>query len=129
MSIINKTENSTNITRYYKKDSLKTIDAVVKWLSELKDISGLGISYIILSDLQNRSDEGSDNCQLSGDAGYNEIKRALNQREIDLISAYGSYDWKPVVIGVDINKFEIYITRRKNDRADINAIEEILELC
>lgn len=128
MSFVNEKSNSSNLTRHYKRDNLSTNPEVIKWISDLKTIRGVSISYLLLSDLLNRSDEGSDNTQIPGDAKYEVIEKMVKDKNVDLISAYGSFDGKPVVIGANINSYELFITIRKNNKANIAFLEKVLAL-
>ena len=60
MSFVNEKSNSSNLTRYYRKGNLSTNSEVIRWVSDLRTTKGVIISYFLLSDLLNRSDEGSD---------------------------------------------------------------------
>ena len=128
MSFLNEKGNSSNLTRYYRKGGLSSSTDALKWISNLRTVSGMRVSYILLSDLLNRSDEGSDNCQLPGDVKYEDFEKAVKEKNVDLISAYGSFAGKPVVVGININRMEEYITVRKNNKADIDALERELAL-
>lgn len=128
MSFVNEKSNSLNLTKYYKKDNLSTNSEVIRWVSDLRTTKGMSVSYFLLSDLSNRSDEDSDNTQIPGDAKYEMIEKAVKDKNVDLISAYGSFDGKPVVIGVNINRYEAFITVRKNNKANIDSLEKELAL-
>ena len=128
MSFVNEKSNSLNLTKYYKKDNLSTNSEVIRWVSDLRTTKRMSVSYFLLSDLSNRSDEGSDNTQIPGDAKYEVIEKAVKDKNVDLISAYGSFDGKPVVIGVNINRYEAFITVRKNNKANIDSLEKELAL-
>lgn len=120
--------NSSNLTRYYRKGNLSTNSEVIRWVSNLRTTKGVSISYFLLSDLSNRSDEGSDNTQIPADATYEVIEKMVKDKNVDLISAYGSFDGKPVVIGVNMNRHEAFITVRKNNKANIDSLEKELVL-
>ena len=128
MSLIKEKSNFSNLTRYYKKDNLSTISESIRWLSGLRTIKDISISNFLLSDLLNRSDEGSDNAQLSGDATVAEIEKAVKEKSVDMISAYGTFEGKPIVAGININNYEAFITIRKNKKANIDLLEKELGL-
>ena len=128
MNLIKEKSNLSNLTRFYVTDSLSSISDLAKWLSSLKDVSGISVADFTLSDLLNRSDEGSCNSQLAGDASYDDIYSAINGNTVDLISAYCSYNGKVAVIGANLNRHEIFITVRRKDMADIDSIEKELHL-
>lgn len=123
-----KKNNSSNLTRYYRQDNLSTNSEIIRWVSNIRTTKGVSISYFLLSDLLNHSDEGSDNTQIPGDAKYEVIEKAVKDKNVDLISAYGSFEGKPVVIGVNINRYEAFITVRKNNKANIDSLEKELAL-
>ena len=128
MSFLNEKNNSSNLTRHYRKGGLSSSSDALKWISSLRTVSGIRVSYILLSDLLNRSDEGSDNCQLPGDVRYEDLAKVVKEKNVDLISVYGSFADKPVVIGINMNLMEEFITVRKNNKADIDALERELAL-
>lgn len=128
MGLVREKRNSSNLTRYYRDENLAGRGALIRRLCEARALDGVSISYILLSDLLNRSDEGSDSIRLSGDAGPEDIEDEVNKRNIDMISAYGTFRDKPVVIGINLIRTEVFITIRKSSPADIDALEKELSL-
>lgn len=130
MELVREKRNISNLTRYYRDENPVDANVIIQWISDVRKINDVSISYILLNDLVNRSDEGSDNLQLPGDANIEVIENAINHRNIDVISAYGTFKGMPVVIGANINRCEKFITVRRNNKADIDALErEINIIC
>ena len=128
MSFIREINNVANITYCYKLDSIQSdIDAVC-WLSETRNITGLFTKYISFDDLFNRSDEGSGDIQFDSQVSIEELKQGLQNRRVDLISIAGNYLDKPIIIGLNLSNYEIYLTIRKTVPADIKQIEKALNL-
>lgn len=128
MEIVKERRNASNLTRYYRVDELTDSDAMISRLCDIRKTENLNISYILLSDLMNRSDEGSDNLRLSGNVDIEEFQNEVRQRNIDVISMNGTYKDKPVVIGAKLLRREIYITIRLSNKADIDAFEKEIKL-
>ena len=128
MEIVKERRNASNLTRYYRVDELTDNDAMISLLCDIRKTENLNISYILLSDLMNRSDEGSDNLRLSGNVDIEEFQNEVRQRNIDVISMNGTYKDKPVVIGAKLLRREIYITIRLSNKADIDAFEKEIKL-
>ena len=123
MSLIKERINNTNITRYYSINQIKTVDAAVIWISNIRNIESISTNYIYLSDLNNRFDENSDSIQLDANVDLIDLKKSVEESSIDIIFLNGKYNKYPVVIGVDLCKLMVYITIRKNNPVDINALE------
>lgn len=123
MSLIKEKINNTNITRYYSINQIKTVDAAVIWISNIRNIESISTNYIYLSDLNNRFDENSDSIQLDANVDLINLKKRVEESSINMIFLNGKYNKYPVVIGVDLCKLMVYITIRKNNPADINALE------
>ena len=128
MEIVKERRNASNLTRYYRVDELTDNDAMIRLLCDIRKTENLNISYILLSDLMNRSDEGSDNLRLSGNVDIEEFQNEVRQRNIDVISMNGTYKDKPVVIGAKLLRREIYITIRLSNKVDIDAFEKEIKL-
>lgn len=128
MSFIREENSVANITYCYKLDYIQSnIDAVC-WLSEARNITGLFTKYISFDDFLNRSDEGSDDIQFDSQVSTEELKQNLQNRRVDLISITGKYLDKPIIIGLNLSNYEIYLTIRKIVPADIKQIEKLLNL-
>lgn len=123
MSLIKEKINNANITRYYNTNQIKTVDAAVIWISNIRNIKSISTNYIYLSDLNNRFDENSDSIQLDANVDLIDLKKSVEESSINMIFLNGKYNKYPVVIGVDLCKLMVYITIRKNNPADINALE------
>lgn len=126
MEMIREKCNASNLTRYYRTDRLSDVDAIIHWLCEIRAIDNLDISYIVLRDMNTRSDERSDTLRLAGDIQNEEILCEVKARNIDVISMRGTYAGKPVVIGAKLRRFEVFVTVRLSNMADIDAIEKEL---
>ena len=128
MSLIREKSNHTNITRYYSINQAETVNAAVVWISDIRGVKGVSTEYIYFSDLNNRSDEGSESIQLDASISLSDMEKYINERSIDIIHLTGSFNGHPVVIGVDIHERLVYITIRKKDPADISTLEITLNL-
>lgn len=128
MSLNKEKSNNSNITRYYELKDIKNNLAAIKWISDSRKLPGFFVNYIYLSDLQNRSDEGSGNIQLEPEVSYETIVEGYKNRDVDLIYINGSYNGKPVVIGTDLRTNLLYITLRRKSPADIDSLERELAL-
>ena len=128
MEVVKERRRASNLTRYYRADDLADGDAIIRRLCDIRAIEGLDISYIVLRDLVNRSEEGSDTLRLSGNAQIEELQRELQAREVDMISLDGTFMGKPIVIGAGLRNLELFVTVRLNNKADIDAIEKELSL-
>ncbi len=128
MEFVKERCNASNLTRYYCADALRDADAIIRWLSDIRAIEGFEISYILLRDLMNSAEEGSDTLRLSGDALIEKIQSEVRDRSIDVISFRGTFRDKPIVIGAKLSRFELFITLRLSNKADIETIEKELSL-
>lgn len=128
MSFIKEESNEYNATKYYNLDSIQTGVDALNWLSAVREINGFFTKYISFSDLLNRSDEGSGDIQFESQVSLEELKQGLQNRRVDMISITGRFLEKPVVIGVDMETHEAYLTIRKEQPADTQRIESLLHL-
>ena len=76
----------------------------------------------------NRSDEGSSNVQLDAQVAVDTMKQELKMRDVDIITLNGTFNGKPLVIGVDLRNNLVYLTIRKRMPADVELIEKMLKL-
>ena len=128
MGFIKERNNGTNITRYYNLEQVFSNLSAVEWISSVRNISGVDVEYIYYSDLINRSDEGSSNVQLDAQAAVATMKQELNTRDAAIITLNGTFNGKPLVIGVDLRSNLVYLTIRKRMPADVELIEKMLKL-
>jgi hypothetical protein len=128
MSLIKEKINNNNITRYYSINQIKTVDAAVMWISNIRNIDSISTNYIYLSDLNNRFDEESKSIQLDANVDLSDLKKSIEESSVDIVLLNGKYNEYPIVIGVDLHERLVYITVRKNNLADINALETELSL-
>ena len=128
MSLVKERKNGTNITRYYKLEQVFSNLSAVEWISSVRSISGVDVEYVYYSDLMNRSDEGSSNVQLDAQVAVDTMKQELKMRDVDIIKLNGTFNGKPLVIGVDLRNNLVYLTIRKRMPADVELIEKMLKL-
>ena len=128
MGLVKERKNGTNITRYYKLEQVFSNLSAVEWISSVRSISGVDIEYVYYSDLMNRSDEGSSNVQLDAQVAVDTMKQELKMRDVDIITLNGTFNGKPLVIGVDLRNNLVYLTIRKRMPADVELIEKMLKL-
>ena len=128
MSLVKERKNGTNITRYYKLEQVFSNLSAVEWISSVRSISGVDVEYVYYSDLMNRSDEGSSNVQLYAQVAVDTMKQELKMRDVDIITLKGTFNGKPLVIGVDLRNNLVYLTIRKRMPADVELIEKMLKL-
>ena len=128
MSFIKEISDSSNLTRYYYLKNVKTNVDAISWLSSIRKIDGFFTYYFSFKDLLNRSDEGSESIQINSQESLEKMKCELQNRRIDKISIVGNFFNKIMVIGVDLHTFEIHITINKNDPANIQQMERLLNL-
>lgn len=128
MSFFNEFSNKHVATREYKPSYVNETFDVAKWMFDLKKIPDLTIKYFRLSDLLNCSDEGNDSLQIDGSESYENVGKLFNENWVDIISATGKYEGKPVVIGFDHREKLIYISLRKKELANIERLENKLHL-
>lgn len=128
MSLVKERKNGTNITRYYKLEQVFSNLSAVEWISSVRSISGVDVEYVYYSDLMNRSDEGSSNVQLDAQVAVDTMKQELKMRDVDIITLNGTFNGKPLVIGVDLRNNLVYLTIRKRMPADVELIEKMLKL-
>ena len=120
--------NATNLTRYYRIDSLKNAEALIRWLSDVRENEKVDISYILLRNQLGRSDEDSDSLRLAGNVKYEDLVNEVKQRNIDVISMSGTFMDKPIVVGAKFERHEVFITVRLSNKADIDLLERLLAL-
>lgn len=128
MGLVKERKNGTNITRYYKLEQVFSNLSAVEWISSVRSISGVDVEYVYYSDLMNRSDEGSSNVQLDAQVAVDTMKQELKMRDVDIITLNGTFNGKPLVIGVDLRNNLVYLTIRKRMPADVELIEKMLKL-
>ena len=128
MSLVKERKNGTNITRYYKLEQVFSNLSAGEWISSVRSISGVDVEYVYYSDLMNRSDEGSSNVQLDAQVAVDTMKQELKMRDVDIITLNGTFNGKPLVIGVDLRNNLVYLTIRKRMPADVELIEKMLKL-
>lgn len=128
MSMIEEIDNGTHITRYYTISKISSDIEALEWLSSVRDIPKLNVGYIYYCDLMNRSDEGSGNIRLDPKVNIDTMRSKFQERDVDLISLIGEFNEKPVVIGVDLNAKQEYITIRKKAPANLETLEKELKL-
>ena len=128
MSLIEEKSNNSNVSRYYHVENVSNISDAVEWICSVIKSKTVDPMYISLSDLVNRSDEGSGNTQLDAKATYDDIMHELDDKNIDIISVIGRFQEKPVVIGVDLRNTQCFLTARKSKKFDFEAIENKLNL-
>ena len=128
MSLVKERKYGTNITRYYKLEQVFSNLSAVEWISSVRSISGVDVEYVYYSDLMNRSDEGSSNVQLDAQVAVDTMKQELKMRDVDIITLNGTFNGKPLVIGVDLRNNLVYLTIRKRMPADVELIEKMLKL-
>lgn len=128
MSFIKEISDSSNLTRYYYLENVNTNVEAISWLSSIREIDGFFTYYFSYKDLVNRSDEGSESIQINSQESLKKMKLELQNRKIDKITIVGDFFNKTMVIGVDLHTFEIHITIDKNDPADIQQMERLLNL-
>lgn len=128
MSLVKERNNGTNITRYYNLEQVFSNLSAVEWINSVRSISGVDVEYIYYSDLMNRSDEGSSNVQLDAQVAVDTMKQELKTRDVDIITLNGTFNGKPLVIGVDLRSNLVYLTIRKRKPADVELIEKMLKL-
>ena len=114
MSLIEEKSNNSNVSRYYHVENVSNISDAVEWICSVIKSKTVDPMYISLSDLVNRSDEGSGNTQLDAKATYDDIMHELDDKNIDIISVIGRFQEKPVVIGVDLRNTQCFLTARKS---------------
>ena len=129
MSLIEEKSNNSNISRYYHVDHVSNICEAVAWICSVIKSKTVVPTYISLSDLVNRSDEGSGNTQLDPTATYNDIMQEIDNKNIDIISVNGRFQEKPIVVGVDLRNSQCFLTARKSNKFDFKAVENKLNLC
>lgn len=129
MSLLKERSDKINLTRWYSISQVKTVDDAVTWLSDVRKIPDVSTNYFYFVDLINSFDEGtSESVQLEANVSLNDMEKCARENSIDVISLIGEYDGHPVVVGVDLYKKQAYITIRKKDPADIDALERELNL-
>lgn len=112
---------------FFNRSSLED-DSALRWLDSVRDKSGITVNHIVFKDQHRRSEDGGGNVRLKAGAAYPEMEEALRSREADLISLNCEYEGRPVVIGVDLRIYNVYITIRKKTPADSAALEALLQL-
>lgn len=126
MELIEEKSNQTNITRIYRVDDVSNLEKAVSWICSVIQNKIISPFYISLSDLVNRSDEGSGNAQLGPESTYTDIMNELRHKDVDLISVNALYQDKPIVLGVDLSSFQVFLTARKKRLVDFRSMEEQL---
>ncbi len=128
MALRDVSNTNSNVIRYYGIDDISNPIEAVAWICEARSAKGLALHYISLTDLVNRSDEGSGSVQLEPQTKQAEIKKIISEKSIDIISLNAEYDGKPIVIGVDLRSLLIFLSARKKNLVNIKSVEEALNL-
>lgn len=129
MALIRSIDNFSNLLKYYKVPDVTNEEDAVRWLNNVRYLSGIVVSYISLEDLLNRSDEGSESIEFNNEISFEDLKNAIHERSfISVISITGTYFNKPIVVGVDLRGYDEFITIRKKNAANIKALETALGL-
>lgn len=128
MDLISSKDSFSNLTNYYKVSGVTNVENAIRWINSVRYLSGIVVAYILLTDLADRSDEGSESIQLNHEISFEDLKNKIRERNIDLISITGTYFDKPIVLGVDLRGYYVFITIRKSNAVDVNALEVALRV-
>ena len=128
MSIIREKRNHSNITRYYQVQHVSNTEEATRWICLIVGLDEFETNYLYLSDLVNRWDEGSGDLQIDPPISEDAVLQEVVSRNADLISVNGKYKGKPIILGVDLKNYSVFVTLRKKEAADIESIERQLEL-
>lgn len=126
MKLVRERRNTSNLTRYYRSEDLSDATTILRLISDVRAIEKLSISYILLSNLMNREDGDIGSLKLPGEVSYENLANEVMDKSIDAVSMYGEYAGKPIVIGANLNRLEVFITIRMNNKADIDALQDVL---
>ena len=128
MARIQRKENVSHITQYYNISGIFNLKKAVEWICSILNKKEIVSDVISLNDLINRSDEGSGDVQLENNTTIDDIMGELSDKNIDLITINGSFHNKPIVLGVDLRNFHVFVTARKNNMVDLSSLEQYLKL-
>ena len=128
---IKETDNRHSIFRKYQLDCIYDENDAVTWLFHAKEIDGMIVDSYKLTDLINRSDEGSCTKDFKSDATAETISDYLLKNRIDTMEFFGQYCSKKVIVGIDFagNDFRdttAFIITIRRDPADIEQLEQEL---
>ena len=123
---IREAKDAAVCTYYYTEESVKSVEAAAAWIAGTAALPVMEPAYIMLRDLQNRSDEGNRSCRLEGTAAVQEILDALAGKDLNRIFLIGRYKGCKAGFGVDLHSFELAVTLRNKDADLIGEIEQAL---
>ncbi len=127
MARVSKIENNSNIVLSYSLDKYTEGD-IFDWLITVSQNDAIHVRSIECSDPLNRSDEGNNSFTLGKIVSKEKIIDLCHTNGIDIISVVGTYEQKPVVIGVDLRSKNPFVTVRKSDLADYEKLENLMHL-
>lgn len=113
-------------TFYYEDPSVNSRETAAAWIVKAASLAEMQPGYIMLRDLENRSEEGNQSCRLTGTAKAEEILEALEGKSIGRIFLIGKYKGGKAGFGVDLTAFELAVTLRNGDLALLSDIERDL---
>ncbi len=126
MELVKRNENLKHVGYYYK--STYSRNELVQWIYNIAQMKILGIKTISLNDYSERDVEGNTSKEYLSDVSLEEIQKYLIISYIETITVQFEYKDKPVLVGVNLQNNQIFITLRKRKLADISELEKILGL-
>lgn len=128
MALISSKDDLTNTINCYQVSDVTNEESAVRWVNNVRYLPGILVLYISLADLLHYSDEGSESICFLNDISFEDLKNAVHERHIDAMSIAGTYFDKPIVVGVDLKRYYLFITSVNKNAADVKALEAALRL-
>jgi len=128
MSFVEEKSNDKFLKRSYRINQVKTIEDAVTWISNIRKKDCISTGYIYLSDTTNRTDGTNDSVRLNADISLDTLQKSVNERFVDWILLFGKYEKHPIVFGINLSQMMVYVLIMKDDPADLDALETMLDL-
>lgn len=101
----------------------------MRFLQKVIKSPELLVKNISLDDITRSNDEGNSSITIDSDISEKELLKKCTDGETDIISINATFKDCPIVVGVDLRNFKLFITLRNNKMPSLDELRKILELC
>lgn len=122
MILVSEKEHTSVITKTYRVELIKSSADIVIWVNAIRECDNIKVNFIEFSDLNRRSDEGSNSIQFNADVSAEDLRDAFRHYDVDMISVSGHYRGANIVIAVDLRSKLVSITTRKSNPVNYDSL-------
>ena len=119
-------ETATNLVYFYILDTVKSLDDVGSWFTELTTLSGLTIRRIQLVDSSEKNSEGAGSTEIDIAVAKNDLANNIRSHHADKISVSTFYKGVSIVIGIECDNWMLSIVASKKDRVALDDLENLI---